>query len=367
MHEPPNVDNAKATGTAAAEPWTAVEAWTAAGEDAALCTVIATWGSSPCPPGSRMAVRADGSFVGSVSGGCVESEVLRVSNDVIGTGRPRLLSFGVAQEEAWAVGLPCGGEIEVFIQRIRRHDQTPPSGLGLLRERRPMARCTLLTSGRIVLREPSELEEPLATVMRSEVPARVDTAEGSVFVEPILPPFHLILIGAVHIAEYLADLASRVGFAVTVVDPRAAFAERAQFARLDVLNEWPDDALGRLNVDARTAVVTLTHDPKLDEPGLVAALASPAFYVGALGSRKSQAARRRRLSAQGLAQSAIDRIRGPVGLPIGAVGPAEIAVSILAELIAAKPARPPAAPLRDDARSNAEGEKTDDADSRRSR
>jgi xanthine dehydrogenase accessory factor len=160
-----------------------------------------------------------------------------------------------------------------------------------------------------------------------------ETVAGAIFIEPHLPPLRLVVIGAVHVAQPLAEMATLAGFAVTVVDPRRAFATEARFPGQSLVTAWPDQALAALGPDARTAVVTLTHDPKLDEPALIAALASPAFYVGCLGSQQTHAARKARLGERGLGADALARLHGPVGLRIGARSPAEIAVSILAEIV----------------------------------
>ena len=180
---------------------------------------------------------------------------------------------------------------------------------------------------------PAELADAVATALRTDQAAVVDTAGGgAVLVEPHNPPIRLIVVGAVHIAEPLAKIAALAGFAVTIIDPRRAWATAARFPGETLVTEWPDAALERLTPDARTAVVTLTHDPKLDDPALIVALRSPAFYIGCLGSKKTQAARRDRLAAAG--STGLDRLHGPVGLSIGARSPAEIAVSILAQIIA---------------------------------
>jgi xanthine dehydrogenase accessory factor len=182
---------------------------------------------------------------------------------------------------------------------------------------------------------PAELAEAAARALARDQAEVFAGANGQVFLEPHNPPRRLFLVGAVHIARPLAAMASQAGFAVTIVDPRAAFATPARFPDIALVTGWPDQALAELGLDARSAVVTLTHDPKIDDPGLEAGLASPAFYVGCLGSRKTHAGRLARLGERGIEPAALARLRGPVGLPIGASSPAEIAVSILAEIIAA--------------------------------
>lgn len=321
-------------------------AWRAEGRGVALATVVRTWGSSPRQPGSKLAVDDRGAFVGSVSGGCIEAAVITDALEVIGGAASRLRSFGVSDESAWEVGLACGGKIEVFVEAV-----APARGHGLPREmldgliaarREPRAavlatwldgRAHMLLSGDPAL-APAELAAAVGEAVAGDRAAVVETPAGAVFVEPHLPPLRLIVVGAVHVAQPLAEMAALAGFAVTIVDPRRAFATEARFPGRALVTSWPDEALAQLAPDARTAVVTLTHDPKLDEPALVAALASPAFYVGCLGSQKTHAARVARLGERGIGADALARLHGPVGLRIGARSPAEIAVSILAEIVA---------------------------------
>jgi len=204
---------------------------------------------------------------------------------------------------------------------------------------RPVVLATWTRTGDQVLLAPGDVWPDLAAAaaraLARDEAELVETADGPVFVEPHNPPLRLVLVGAVHVAQPLAAMAATAGFAVSIVDPRRAFATAARFPGVPLLTGWPDRALAELALDARTAVVTLTHDPKLDDPALVAALASPAFYVGCLGSRRTHAARIERLGARGVSAASLARLHGPVGLPIGARSPAEIAVSILAEIVAA--------------------------------
>lgn len=328
-------------------------AWRAAGRKVALATVARTWGSSPRPAGSKLAVNDAAEFVGSVSGGCIEGAVIQDALEVMETGASRMLAFGVSDETAWEVGLACGGKVEVFVEAV-----APEAGLGVARAvledliaaRRAHRAIVLATpldgsAHRVVAvaerpAEPPEgaardaLATAVAQVARRDQAEVVDLAGGAVLLEPHLAPLRLIVVGAVHVAQPLAEMAALAGFAVTIVDPRRAFATAARFPGQTLVVRWPDVALGELAPDARTAVVTLTHDPKLDDPALVAALGSPAFYVGCLGSKKTHGARRARLGERGVSEAALDRLRGPVGLRIGARTPAEIAVSILAEIVA---------------------------------
>ena len=332
-------------------------AWRAAGQKVALATVARTWGSSPRPAGSKLAVNAAAEFVGSVSGGCIEGAVIQEALEVMASGASRVLEFGVSDETAWEVGLACGGKVEVFVEAV-----APEAGRGitravleeLLAARRAKRSVVLVTpldgsAQRLVpvgWGDPGagapgapgageSLAAAVAQVARRDQAEVVEIAGGAVLVEPHLAPLRLLIVGAVHVAQPLAEMAALAGFAVTIVDPRRAFATAARFPGQALVVSWPDVALAELAPDARTAVVTLTHDPKLDDPALVAALGSPAFYVGCLGSKKTHDARRVRLGEHGIGAAALDRLRGPVGLRIGARTPPEIAVSILAEIVAA--------------------------------
>ncbi len=326
--------------------------WREAGRGVALATVIATWGSSPRPAGSLLGVDDAGHMVGSVSGGCVEGSVVETALAVIASGRPEILDFGVTDEMAWEVGLACGGEMQVYVDRVAAPGESSgQAGAwldGLLQDRadkRPVALVVDLASGRRERLHPGPGDAPDASAdadvaasareaLRSDLARLLDHDPVPLFVQPFNPPLRLVVVGAVHIAQPLCRMASEIGYAVTIVDPRRAFANADRFPGVDLLHDWPDDALRALALDARTAVVTLTHDPKLDDPALAVALRSPAFYVGSLGSQRTQARRLERLAALGLSEAESARLHGPVGLAIGARSPAEIAVSILAEITA---------------------------------
>lgn len=329
-------------------------AWLAGGRKVALATVARTWGSSPRPAGSKLAIDDAAEFVGSVSGGCIEGAVIQEAIEVMAAGGSRLLSFGVSDETAWEVGLACGGKIEVLVEAVvpDADGRGVPRAmledlLAARRARRSVVLATPMAGGRhrlVPVAAPGgqggpggndALAPAVAEVARRDQAEVVDAAGGSVLLEPHLAPLRLVIVGAVHVAQPLAEMAGLAGFAVTIVDPRRAFATAARFPGQALVVGWPDAAVAELAPDARTAVVTLTHDPKLDDPALAAALASPTFYVGCLGSAKTHAARRTRLGAQGIAAAALDRLHGPVGMRIGARTPAEIAVSILAEIVAA--------------------------------
>jgi xanthine dehydrogenase accessory factor len=286
--------------------------WARDGHDVAVATVIETWGSAPRRIGSRLVIRDDGLFEGSVSGGCVEGDVITEAQALIEAGGvSRRLDYGVADETAWQVGLACGGRISVLVQRLGD------------------AGFSLALVDRLVAAAATGEEVALATNMASGATHEGDDGD---LVLRWPPPRRLAIIGAVHIAQALVPLAQALGIAVTVIDPRGLFAADSRFAGLDIDRRWPDEALADWRPNAASAVVALTHDPKLDDVALAAALRSPAFYIAALGSRKNHGRRRERLAALGFSDGDLDRLHGPAGLDIGAADPAEIALSIAAEL-----------------------------------
>jgi xanthine dehydrogenase accessory factor len=314
-------------------------AWGAAGLGVALATVVRTWGSAPRPAGSLLAVNEEGAFVGSVSGGCVEPAVIREAADVIREGAPRPLEFGVTDERAWEVGLACGGSIQLWVERVDR--ELLARVLADLRAKRPAVLATSLETGRSTLLHPFDPSEPGDVVLRDAARAAavadragpIETAEGTVLLRVFNPPVRVVIVGAVHIAQALAPMVQLCGHDVLVVDPRRSWATPERFRGVPLVAAWPGGALAGA-LDRRTALVALTHDPKIDDPALAAGLRSEAFYLGALGSKKTQAARRERLAAMGFDAAALSRIHGPVGLGIGARSPGEIAVSVLAEVVA---------------------------------
>ncbi len=311
------------------------------GHPVALATVVETWGSAPRRAGSHMSIDGDGAFTGSVSGGCVETAVVDEALGALRDGRPRDLEYGVADEEAWAVGLACGGRVRVAVTPVGTDaDQVDPRylerALAALEGGSPVALLWNLVQGGVAPAE-ARHDLPQATVdaaLRSDLGTVVETPAGSVFVRPYNPPVRIVVVGAVHIAQALVALARVAGFATLVVDPRTAFANPVRFPDAECVTEWPDVAFADIGLDARTAVVALTHDAKIDDPALSLALVSPAFYVGALGSRRTQEKRRRRLGDQGLSEAALDRLHAPIGLDLGGRAPEEIALSVLSEIVA---------------------------------
>lgn len=294
--------------------------WQAQGHAAALATVVRTYGSSPRPAGSLVAIRADGAVIGSVSGGCIEQDLIervRTARPVL----PKRLVYGGAPEANRRWSMPCGGQMELVLE-------SSPSAaildqlLAALHARQLCARRLDLTSGA------SSLFTPGATTRL--------VCDEQQLITPHSPQLRLLIIGAVHTAHYLADMAAALDYAVLVCDPREEYRATWNVPGSELLSGMPDDVVTAAQPDASTAIVALTHDPKLDDMALIEALRSPAFYVGALGSQRNNASRRERLALLDLAADDIARLRGPVGLPIGSHTPPEIAVAILADLIAVR-------------------------------
>lgn len=319
--------------------------WIAGGHRVAHATVVRTWGSSPCPPGSRLVINDAGAFEGSVSGGCVEAAVIEAAGGVMARGTPVMLEFGITDERAWEVGLACGGTVRIFVQALGAPPGLPVAVLDRMLAARdggaPMLLLTTLGNGAVSAWNPDAGNAALTGDERAAATRALQNNRcelltgpaGEVFLQPFQRPLRLVVIGAVHIAQHLAHLAAGCGHDVTIIDPRSSFADPARFPGVDLLTGWPDGVLSVLEPDRRTAVVVLSHDPKLDDPALAAALRSGAYYIGALGSRRNHAARLARLRGLGFADADLARIHGPVGLDIGAAAPAEIAIAIMAELI----------------------------------
>ncbi|RMH48967.1 MAG: XdhC/CoxI family protein [Alphaproteobacteria bacterium] len=305
--------------------------WHRSGRGAAIATVVETWGSAPRQAGSQLAISGEGELVGSVSGGCVEGAVVAEALEALEDGRPRLLSFGVSDEDAFSVGLACGGTIRVLVEPVATGDGVPETLLAELvaarAARRPVAVVTDIETWARRLAGPDE--EGLAEMFRRDRSGMLDDRRLAVIHNP---PLRLAVIGAGHIAQPLVRMARLAGFDPFLIDPRETFASAARFPGERISHDWPDEALAALAPDARTAVVALSHDPKIDDPALEVALRSDAFYIGALGSTRTHAKRVARLGAAGFSEAEISRIHAPVGLDIGAVTPAEIAVATLAEI-----------------------------------
>jgi xanthine dehydrogenase accessory factor len=303
--------------------------WHRAGRGAALATVVETWGSAPRQVGSQLVIAGDSAIMGSVSGGCVEGAVVAEALDALQDGQPRLLTYGVSDDTAFHVGLACGGTIRILVEPVGTAlPETLLQDLVSARAaRRPLAYVVHLNTWARRLVGP---EDPaIAARLRSD---RSGLEESGEFVVLHNPPLRLHVVGAVHIAQALVPMARLAGYDVAIIDPREAFAESARFPGERLITDWPDEALAAQGLDPRCAVVTLTHDSKLDDPAIRAALASDVFYLGCLGSGRTHAKRLDRLRAAGVSDTDLARIHAPVGLDIGARTPAEIAVSILAQI-----------------------------------
>jgi xanthine dehydrogenase accessory factor len=326
-----------------------LEAISDRGELAALATVVSVKRSAPRPTGAKMVVGADGALAGSVSGGCVEGAVVEVADEILRGGPPRLLSFGIADADAWEVGLPCGGEIDVWVQEYRAGEFERLARAGeravevtALEGAQPGAKLLIGLDGAIggSLGSP-ELDAEACRVAGELIWTDASERREGLFYDVVAPDPRLILLGAVDIAAAVCRLAQVAGWRSYVVDPRARFAVSEPFpGAVEVIAAWPEEAFARLGgIDPATSIAVLTHDPKLDDAALTIALRSPARFVGAMGSRRAQAARRERLLACGVSEAEFDRLAAPLGLDLGAINREETAMSILAEVIAARHGR----------------------------
>jgi xanthine dehydrogenase accessory factor len=313
------------TLTAMDEPLQQAGLWREVGRRVAVATVVATRRSAPRPVGSKLVVSESGDLAGSVSGGCVESDVVLAAQEVLAGGPPRLLTYGITDEMAFGIGLPCGGEIDVFVEELTEAE-------------RPDVTLTVVAGEGIGerLHDP-ELVQAARRRGRSHV---LELGDRTVLADVSAPPPRLFVYGAVDTAEALCRAAKLLGWRTVVADARASFATPERIPNADeLLLAWPDEALDQVQPDLGTAVLVLTHDDKFDLPMIRGALATDAFYVGWIGSRRNQERRRGLLREQGVTDDELDRISGPSGLDIGAGTPSETAVSILAEILAMRSGR----------------------------
>ncbi len=335
-----------------------IETWVQRGDKVAVATVVDTKKSAPQPAGTKMGINEVGEVCGAVSGGCVEGAVVEVAEQVIGGEQPRLLHYGVADEDAWDVGLPCGGEITVWVQGYAAGDlqarftELAQSGL----------RAALVTAvagtpqpgARMLVRDDGDPEGTLGVpeldaaalalareALWSERNELHEHGEAKLFIDVAAPPPRLIIVGAVDFAAQLSEVARLAGWRPFVIDPRARFATQARFPAAErVIVAWPEEGFAQLDpIDPATAIAVLTHDPKLDDAALIAALHSEASYIGAMGSRRAQGRRRERLLAVGIDPALLERVSAPIGLDIGALSAAETALSIMSEIIALRRGR----------------------------
>jgi xanthine dehydrogenase accessory factor len=290
-------------------------------EEVAIATVVETWGSSPRPLGSKMIVSESGEMAGSVSNGCIEGAVFEEAQKVLAEGKGKLIEYGVADETAFEVGLACGGHIAVY---VRPANEVDDSLIDYLEEEKPVLLETDLNNGNVGL----WLKAP-----DRELPYK----EGDLFFEPFPRPAHMVIVGAIHIAIPLHRLAKLMGYRVTVVDARSAFATKERFPDADeILVQWPDEALGGIKIDHSTALVILTHDPKFDIPALRSAVGKGAGYVGAIGSRKTNQNRFDALRGEGFSDEQLAEVHGPIGLDLGGRDAEVTALGIMAEVTAAR-------------------------------
>lgn len=294
--------------------------WLGQGRHVALVTVAKTWGSAPRPAGAQMLMRDDGACSGSVSGGCVEEDLLlRYREHQLQEGFPVLIDYGIDREEATRLGLPCGGRMELLIEQL---ESAAPLErlLDRIRDGQLVTRRVCLTTGEVSLHSAVATDE---FVYRNDFLAKV-----------FGPRWRLLLVGDGHLARYVAQLALMLDYRVVICDPREDYEPDTLLEGIERVCLMPDEAVATYATHSRSAVVALSHDPKLDDMALLDALASKAFYVGALGSRRNSALRRARLQGLGLTEQQLQRLHAPVGLPIGSHSPPEIAVSIMAEITA---------------------------------
>jgi len=310
--------------------------WLREGHKAALGTVVSVSGSAPRQPGSHVAIRDDGAFAGSVSAGCVENAVIEEAFAAIAERRHRRVSFGVSDDGGFIVGLMCGGEIEIVIEPLADTAEID-AVIAAQQACRPLVRALDLDSGQSLLIDPADAHSALArqaaVAVRADAGGRLRQEGRDWFLTVYNPPRELVIVGAVHIAQALVPLAAAAGYRVRMIDPRAAYSTDERFPGVPLERTWPEDALARKPLTRRSAIVVLAHDPKIDDPALAAALRSPAFYIGALGSVRTNARRHARLSKLGFSGRQLERIHGPVGLAIGARAPVEIAIAIIGELV----------------------------------
>ncbi len=307
--------------------------WIESGKKAALATVVQTWGSAPRPAGSQLVISQDAEIQGSVSGGCVESAVVSEALDALEDGKCRLLEYGVSDDDAFAVGLACGGTIRIMVEPIAV-GQGPSIALLQDLAARRLARqaAVLATNTDTWERRFVDGDDPFADLAEKALLTDKSGFQDQWFLAVYNPPLRMVVVGAVHIAQPLSVMARETGYDVHVIDPREAFGAQHRFPDLPISNDWPDEALENLGIDARTALVTLSHDPKIDDPALTVGLASQAFYIGALGSNRTHAKRVARFTEAGFSHAQISKIHAPVGANIGSSTPAEIALSILAQV-----------------------------------
>lgn len=332
------IENSNSGAVHTLDIWANALDWLSQGRAIGLATVIDTWGSSPVAVGGQMVIASDEEFQGSVSGGCVEADVIVAALEAVSQNRPKRLHFGIANETAWASGLPCGGNIEILVEPLQgASDVEYTKAVNESRSQRHLLLVvTDLKSGeRRLHRSTQGLHPKIVPLFDAARCGLVSTAPTDVFVHAFAPSPRLYIIGATHIAQALVSISGILGLTPIVIDPRESFASSVRFGTTHIVNEWPEAALTELGLDPFSAVIALAHVAHIDDEALSLALRSPCRYVGALGSNRNHAKRRARLSEAGFSDQAIERIHCPIGLDIGAVTPEEIALAIASEVILA--------------------------------
>lgn len=340
-----------------------IQLWLSQGKQIAMATVVETQGPSPRPQGAKLLVSSKSEMVGSVSGGCVESAIVEEALQCIRSGKPRLLEYGIDNKSPWSVGLACGGQIKVFVEPV--FPAALPDGFNfiffsklieLINAEKPFLIATIISGNKagekglyspqaqiwgdpekVWTKEINPLIERLMTDENScTLIAEIDNpAAKSIFVEKILPPPRLVIIGAVHIAASLVNIANVLGYQTIVIDPRSAYLTHERFPTADhLMRAWPQEALEKMNLNHTDCLVSLSHDQKIDVPALLSALKSKVGYIGLLGSVKTREERFNALRAEGIPNHLLECIHSPVGLNIGAISPEEIAIAIMAEIVA---------------------------------
>jgi len=345
------------------EVLTQLDRWLEAGRGVALATLVEVRGSAPRQPGARLCATAEGEMVGSVSAGCVESDVVESARRVLASGRPELVTYGISKQQGFEVGLSCGGEIDVLVEPFAISDAWRAAAQAVTR-REPVvlaealapdelrgAKLALLDGGRTVGSIEPSLDEAICAGAEQRFASdqagvmdlcRPGAPDARVFLQPISPPLRLFIVGGNHTAISLCRMAKELGYRVTLIDPRSAFATAERFPDADErTHRWPDEVLSEAELDGGSYVVTLTHDEKFDIPSLSTALRSGARYLGALGSRRTHAGRLEKLRELAFSEAELERIHGPIGLDLGGRAPEEIALAILAEMQAVRYGRDP--------------------------
>lgn len=321
---------------------TALE-WVKQGRDVVLCTVIETWGSSPRPVGSQLVVNDAEVFQGSVSGGCIESTVVSEAQFAIHADTPQRLSIGINDKQTWDFGLACGGSIEIYIEPVRIWQDTLVELVKLIKNQTPCCLVTNLTTGAktLIHSDLHNVSPEFDIEILSSVENVMDTGHSCIvkkdreefFLHGFLPSQQLIIGGAVHVTQPLVQMAESLGYKCSIIDPRTAFATQIRFPKSNLIVEHPKKVLKKIQLHSGCAIVALSHSPQFDDPLLIAALNSNACYIGAMGSKKTHADRIERLQKYGFSSLQLKRIHGPIGLDLGCKTIAEIALSIMAEII----------------------------------